>query len=130
MKEKETYFDYVENVLGVSSLLLSADPKKAVELLILVEGYSAYSAPEKDLLGKMISALKIDLGLIQVTDLENAARFQPRFTVEFVDSPFKESLSTSVKTHSPRVLLKTPDLKKSAWDDLQKVIQFFKAGRG
>ena len=58
------YLNYVEKVLGVKQVLnpdlsLSSDPNLK-SILILVENLSEYSEEEKQLLHKMIQAMKFD----------------------------------------------------------------------
>ena len=133
MSEKKDYFDYIENVLGVKSVLLdpASDPVsfQSVPLLFAVENYNSYNVEENELLGKMISALKIDLQKIKITELQETTGFQTDFCVYFVDdiNAKTDSEGPTLKTYSPRFLLKNPDAKKQAWSDLQKVIQFFKS---
>ncbi|MEK6627400.1 MAG: hypothetical protein AABY53_02145 [Bdellovibrionota bacterium] len=129
--DKKDYFDYVVNVLGVKSILLnqeSTNVLQVVPLLICVDHYSDYNNDEKDLLARMIAALKIDLQLIKVIDSKQSSLFQPEFTIFFQDDPAQNSQSTAntVITYSPRILLKNTQYKKNAWDELQKVMLFFR----
>ena len=124
MSEKSDYFDYVENVLGVKSIMLN--PKQDTPLLIAVENLNSYSVEEQDLLGKMVGALKVDLQKISLIDLSEAEKFQSEFTVYFMNQPIeKQSSKNTVTTFSPRILLKKAELKKNAWTDLQKVLTYF-----
>lgn len=130
-QEKDDYFDYVENVLGVKSILLTAIPKTEnqiqVELLFCVQNYKSYSTEEFDLLQKMIAAVKVDPSRLMVCDLAEATKFEVKALVVFQDEtqvdPVKAQLT--VKTYSPRLLLKKSELKKQAWTELQKILQFF-----
>lgn len=130
MSEKNDYFDYVSQVLGVKSILndLQASDTKKTPLLIAVEGYLAYDDSEKDLLIKIISALKIEQKNIQVTDLSEVNQYQAEFFVYFTDNQnlINSTEDNLVQTYSPKYLLKNPDYKKNAWNDLQKVIAHFK----
>ena len=128
MSEKKDYFDYVENVLGVKSILLS--PKQNIPLLIAVENYTDYSPDENELLQKMIAALKVDSKNISLVDLTEEGGFQPEFTLFLMIQPHdKQAAENSVTTFSPRALLKKAELKKNAWSDLQKVITYFNPAR-
>jgi len=142
MSEKSDYFDYVSTVLGVKSVYIepassqalpqtltqtaSAASKEVIPLLVSVENLEQYSAEERDLLEKMISALKIDLSKIKVCDVALANDYEFAYLIQF-----SESLSASAHTenvlitHSPRVLLKNPSLKKQVWNEFQAVIKFF-----
>lgn len=140
MSEKEDYFSYLENVLGIKTVLVdpmanqvgasqSADKIKS-PLIFLVEGLSNYTAPETDLLNKMIAALKIDLSQLQAVDSQMSEACESEFTVHFVDQvsamlPKMPASEVVLVTHSPRFLLKNVGFKKQAWEDLQKVIRFF-----
>ena len=132
MAEREDYFDYVANVLGVKSFYLepgvvSFEPAAHTPLLILVEDLSNYSPEESDLLEKMVAALKLDPSIIKITDLKNSTAVNSDFKIYFTDKGLGtgSSEANQVSTYSPRVLLKKAILKKQAWNDLQKVIQFF-----
>ena len=124
MSEKKDYFDFVENVLGVKSIMLN--PKQNTPLLIAVENLSSYTAEEQELLGKMVGALKIDIGKISIVDLSKAQNYQPEFVICFQNQPNeKTSMKNTLTTFSPRALLKKPELKKNAWNDLQKFLTYF-----
>ncbi|AGH95255.1 hypothetical protein [Pseudobdellovibrio exovorus] len=136
MSEKEDYFSYLENVLGIKTVLIDQASQQASSqqikspLIFLVEGLSSYSADETELLNKMIAALKIDLSQVQAVDSQISASCEAEFTVHFVDHlgaslPRIPTGETVLVTHSPRFLLKNAAFKKQAWDDLQKVIRFF-----
>ena len=133
MSEKKDYFDYVVNILGVKSLLLNQETTgllQVVPLLVCVEDYASYTGTEKDLLAKMIGALKIDLNLIKVIDLNQRAIFQSEFSVYFLEDVNNRVIEVNrVQTHSPRFLLKNPQYKKQAWEDLQKLILHFNQAR-
>lgn len=124
MSEKKDYFDFVETVLGVKSIMLN--PKQNTPLLIAVENLSSYTAEEQDLLGKMVGALKIDIGKISIVELSKAQNYQPEFVICFQNQPNeKTSMKNTLTTFSPRALLKKPELKKNAWNDLQKFLTYF-----
>ena len=124
MSEKKDYFDFVETVLGVKSIMLN--PKQNTPLLIAVENLSSYTAEEQELLGKMVGALKIDIGKISIVDLSKAQNYQPEFVICFQNQPNeKTAVKNTLTTFSPRALLKKPELKKNAWNDLQKFLTYF-----
>lgn len=154
MSEKEEFFNYVANVLGVKSLYLDAadmgsanlttihaavgkpdhEANVQIPLLIKVEGLSTYLSEEKDLLEKMVAALKIDLNKIKIVDLNAAVEISASFEVLFLDEVSSNVVGNTSEatanpnqlfTLSPRLLTKKPQLKKQVWGDLQKVIQFF-----
>ncbi|MCC2679041.1 MAG: hypothetical protein K0R29_1617 [Pseudobdellovibrio sp.] len=138
MSEKNDYFDYVSSVLGVKSVYIepvspqeahnagATASKEVIPLLVSVENLAQYSADERDLLEKMISALKIDLNKIKVCDVSQVANFEFAYLIQFSEAPVAASNSENVLiTHSPRVLLKNPALKKQVWNEFQTVIKFF-----
>jgi len=130
MSDPKDYLEYIENVLGVRSVLISPDAMSteilAIPLLIAVQDYNSYQVEEKELLGKMIAALKIDPKYIQICDLNHIHEYRPEFQITFAEQ-VGASQTRLVQTLAPRVLLKKPELKKQAWDDLQPVIHFFRS---
>ncbi len=126
MDDRENYFDYVANVLGIKTVMFDQAEFKneTVPLLLVVQDLSTYSDPEKELLEKMIAALKMDPKILRLVDLREAATVQRGYTIEFLDEA-GVSEGTVRRVFSPRTLLQKPALKKQAWDDLQKVIRHF-----
>ena len=128
MSEKEDYFNYALNVLGVKSLYLDsvAAPQESIPLLVTVDSLSTYNLEEKELLEKMVAALKVDVNQIRIVDAEAPIAITYNFLLNFSDSPNQNLQNTNqLSTYSSRALLKDSSLKKKAWNDLQKVIQFF-----
>ena len=131
MSEKKDYFDFIENVLGVKSIFLNqttANENIKTPLLICVENFEDYNFDEKDLLAKMIGALKIDLQLIKVSSQIESDKYISDFTIYFVNNLGAKNLMQTniVTTYSPRFLLKNANFKKNVWNDLQKVIVYFR----
>lgn len=144
---KKDYMDYVSDVLGVKSILLNKELSESrestgilsgtmqvVPLLIYVANLNDYTADENDLLTKMIGALKMAPESIKVISLDilynETEKFQSNFTIYFLDelnksNGFQVSSENVITTYSPRFLLKNPEYKKNAWNDLQKVITYF-----
>ena len=126
---KKDYFDYLENVLGIKTILdHSPAPLFAkTELLICVENYQTYGPAEIDLLQRMAAALKVDAARMLIADLKQQSQIEKRVTIVFKDQPggFQPEGELTVQTYSPRVLVQRPELKKIAWTELQKVLQFF-----
>jgi len=129
---KVDYFEYLENVLGIKTILQSqvietGAPIVTIELLFCVQNLHSYTEAETDLLYKMIAAVKVDGSRLKVCDLQEATKFETNCLVIFQDetlnSPVKAGLT--IQTFSPRLLMKKPDLKKQAWTELQKVLQHF-----
>lgn len=130
MSDKKDFFDFVSNVLGVKNILLSQSTEnvlQVVPLLIAVENLNSYTDGENELLSKMIAALKIDQKLIRLIDLKDTSLYQPEFAIYFVNELGQKTDSqvNQVQTYSPRYLLTHPELKKQAWDEMQKAIAYF-----
>lgn len=142
--DKNDYFDYIASVLGVKSIYLEASPslsanaetapggapadlKSYIPLLVTVEDLAHYAAEERDLLEKMISALKIDIDKVKVVDAAtDISHFDYTFLLNFSNNPRPASgLESVLTTHSPRILLKNPSLKKQVWNEFQTIIKFF-----
>lgn len=133
MSEKDDYFNYVIDVLGIKMLLL--EPKAAadvtttsaaVSLLVSVEHYTSYNEQEKELLVKMLSAMKIEPEQIRVVDSVNAENQTYSYCLELRDQLSDERSSHNIiQSYSPRTLLKKPELKKMAWSDLQKIMAIY-----
>ena len=126
MDEREDYFDYVINVLGIKSVFMQPEiAKTKIPLLLAVENHKTFNAAEKELLEKMISSLKLDLNLIKVFDLADVGDFEFGYKISFLNAPKSVLADNQMQVFSPRMLLKDASLKKQAWDDLQKVIKYF-----
>jgi ABC-type transporter Mla subunit MlaD len=132
MSEKEDYFNYVAEVLGVKALYVEASDRNAAQktaapLVVAVENLNNYSADEKDLLEKMVAALKIDLNKIKIIDLQTHSDYKYEFLLMFSENPQAADMENknTLTTYSPRVLVKNTTLKKQVWSELQKVIQYF-----
>lgn len=130
---RHDYFDYLENVLGIKTILQSRQAgsenkeNEATELLFAVQDYLTYTAEESDLLSKMIAAVKVDPSRLKVCDSNQLNNYKFQCLVLFQDQiqNFTNQAVLTVQTFSPRVLLKKPELKKVAWTELQKVLQHF-----
>ncbi len=126
----KNYFDYLENVLGIKSIIdqsLAAPAILKTELLIGVENYQTYNTDEIDLLQKMLAAVKVEASRMLIVDLAQMASIQKTACIFFKDelTAYPLDAELCVQTFSPRILLKNPELKKVAWTELQKVLQFF-----
>jgi hypothetical protein len=130
MSEKQDYFNYVIDVLGVREILLEGHPAESLEqipLLILVQDYATYSEEEKELLVKMIGAMKIEAQKIAVTDLSQRTVESSQYALYLCDEVGDENCpANEIQTYSPRILLQRPELKKPAWSALQKMMALIK----
>lgn len=126
MSEKQDYFNYVIDVLGVREILLDGHTMEAHEqipLLVLVQNYATYNEEEKELLVKMIGAMKIEPQKMAVTDLSQLTVDSYQYALYLCDEISDVSRpANEIQTYSPRVLLQKPELKKVAWSALQKMI--------
>ncbi len=127
---RSTYIDYVQNVLGVKSIMRDADDAPSLiqkSLVVRVQNLSSYSEAEKDLLSKMLAALKLDPSVYTVVESgsDEEKTFCANLILDFADE--RVEASDRVLTYSPRTLGLKPDLKKVAWADLQKIIAAFAA---
>lgn len=116
--------EYLQKTLGVSQILnqkseqsLSTEP--SVDLGFFIEEYATYSEVEKELLQKMITAMKLNDKQYQILDLseKNNPQINFKFIIEFTNHPSSES-----QTYSPRNLLLHPENKKNTWDFLKKIM--------
>ncbi|MBY0453045.1 MAG: hypothetical protein K2P92_08420 [Bdellovibrionaceae bacterium] len=126
---RSTYIDYVQNVLGVKAIMRDAgDTPNLIQkpLVVRVQGLSSYTEAEKDLLSKMLAALKLDPSVYAVVETggDEEKNFTSNLILDFVDE--RTEVSDRVLTYSPRTLIQKPDLKKIAWADLQKIIAVLK----
>lgn len=134
MSDLKNYFDFVSQTLGVNSIFFESIAKSAesvnIKIFFAVESFENYNEEEKELLQKMINAVKIPSENYIIGQLQDAQKNSYACVVYFSDRPDSKFISTDSKieinTYSPRLLLKSPDLKKATWEDLQKVIHFFK----
>ncbi len=136
---KSDYIDYVRNVLGVKSIFSNEVAPAAeilkVSLLVYVQDFNSYSRAEKDLLEKMLAALKIPPNEIQAIDFNEKFQVEAKVTAYLTDQvagqltgQFKlahDLAPNEIHTYSPRVLLNNVALKKAAWAELQKILLYF-----
>ncbi len=133
---KKDYIDYVRNVLGVKSIFSNAaedavnekiEVQPEISLVVFVQDLKSYSPAEKDLLQKMLGAVKISEELTRVLDITEESKFHSQMSVYLTDELIlgKGLASNEIHTYSPRTLLLKPAYKKAAWDELQKVLRFF-----
>ena len=130
MSSKLDYLEYVRDVLGIKSL--HGVPQAKVEIpkipiVIYVEDFLNYNTNEKELLHKMLGALKVPLLQMQIFDLKDPVQITYEMRICLTDE--KQTRSpippNEINTFSPRKLLQNAALKKVAWDDLQKVLLHF-----
>jgi hypothetical protein len=121
--ELNQYLTFLNETLGVKSIVLipaenASTPKNdTIKYFIYVENLSNYSAEESSLLEKMIGALKLDpieFGVFELNKNEAPNTSQLGLQIILCDLPNEKG-----ETYSPRVLLRKPELKRKAWDDLK-----------
>ncbi len=121
----ERYLYYLKNVLGLKTVLTK--PAESVPLYIYVQDLETYSDSEKELLNKMIVATKLLKNdyLIQsfkAVISKNSDQHVDHIKVYLLDEPQADQ---NDETYSPRILLKHPELKKTAWEALQRAMLKF-----
>lgn len=121
--ELNQYLSFINETLGVHTILLTdaentSIPKNdTIKYFIYVESLSNYSDEESMLLEKMIGALKLDpieYGVFEFNKNDIPKSSQPGLKIILCDLPNEKG-----ETFSPRVLLRKPELKRKAWDDLK-----------
>jgi hypothetical protein len=137
----DSYLWYLENVLGLKSVIWPTPPPveevavpEHVKLptVVFVDS-KAWSQPATDLFQKMREAMKLlpeqitilNASQVSASELQVAVMAADRvvcFSSELFESLHKES-DLKFKTHSPEELLKKPELKKQAWEDLKLVMK-------
>ena len=132
MSEIDDYFQYLSEIVGIKSILIDPNDSRLekINLLIKVQNLSNYDAAATELLEKMIAALGLDRTIIKVSDYDfSPNKVLPEYTLSFVTNPdqFAAKDDNEVVTFSPEVLLKKPQLKKQAWEQMQKVVAQIKS---
>jgi DNA polymerase III psi subunit len=126
------YFHYLNEIVGIKSVMIEPNVSdfQKFSLLIKVQNLSTYNADAMALLEKMITALGLEKDGIKVADYDLVpSNLQPEYILSFVLNPdlvVAKSINEIV-TYSPEVLLKNPQLKKQAWDQMQKIVAQLKA---
>ena len=123
MSNREDYFNYIGEVLGIKSILLEdgASATRPIPLLVVVDQLNSYSAEEWELLEKMISALKISKEKIKIIDASTQSVPRSDRLLILADDP-KPSEGSNVSTYSPRILRLRPEFKKKAWTEMQMLV--------
>ncbi|OQW47418.1 MAG: hypothetical protein A4S09_15330 [Proteobacteria bacterium SG_bin7] len=119
----ESYISYVSSVLGVDAISISKPVflfEKSSDLQsVLVPGAAS------DLLEKILMAIGLKRSDIEIQELDfahlkNVASLDHIvFTSQASESKWSE-LNCRIATYHPSVLISFPNLKKTAWESLQK----------
>ena len=121
--EFNQYLSFLTDTLGLESIVLdvaenaSTTKNDTIKYFIQVENLSAYSAEETSLLKKMVGALQLEPAQYAVFEFgENKLTESSAFVYKIIlrDQPKEKG-----ETFSPRILLKNPERKRKAWDDLK-----------
>lgn len=137
----ESYIWYLQNVLGVKSVLIP-DGNFDTDLLqesagishpILVIDANPWSGAAEELFLKMLTAMKLQKADIQIVFIDQVSANElatralaSRYVICFADKiaeDFGIEEKDFTKTISPAILLKKPELKRQAWEDLKKVME-------
>ncbi len=117
----ERYLYYLKNVLGIKTVL--TQPAESLKLHIYVQDLESYSESEKELFNKMITALKLSKSDYVIQSFKaTPAKSIDQTSVYLLDQPQADQ---NDETYSPRVLLKQPEFKKTAWEALQRAMLKF-----
>lgn len=100
--------------------------------LILFVDQKPWSAKAQELFGKMRQAMKLENVQTEIlfADQMSLADFELATLKAHTVVSFSPTLTTTIQnenlfvTNGPEELLQKPELKKQAWDDLQKVMKF------
>lgn len=141
----KNYFQYLQNVLGIRSVLLPLEESRedgsaagaehrklkqlqAKKLVVLDSG--GWNKDEKDLLGKMISALSKETKNLETVSFSgDLLAILPSLVEAQEILLFDENLQKTLTDHgishsilipSPKNLIANPDLKRDAWDAMKK----------
>lgn len=109
----KNYLSYLTDTLGLKNILTEGAENSST-YLVLVENLSSYQQPESELLEKMMSALKLTVP-VRLLDLSTSELDQNSHIV-LKENPEKEN-----ETYSPRTLLRHPEFKRKAWDDMKRI---------
>jgi hypothetical protein len=140
----ENYLWYLENVLGLKTLVLPelqspietdavvAEPVvKPPQVLFIQE--RTWSPAAGELFHKMREAMKLSIDQVAVLFADQASASELQVAIMSADRvvSFSQGIFQNLQkepenkflTHSPEDLLKRPELKKQAWDDLKLVMK-------
>ncbi len=138
----ESYLWYLENVLGLKGVIWPAQPVVEEEPVapeapklptVLFIDSKGWSQPAMELFQKMREAMKLlpeqitilNAAQISASELQVAVMAADR-VVSFSSEIFlklQKEEEAKFQTHSPEELLKKPELKKQAWEDLKLVMK-------
>ncbi len=121
----ERYLYYLKNVLGLKTVL--TQPTESQQLHIYVQDLETYSESEKELFSKMITAMQNSQQLSKSDYVIQSFKAEmnkntDQISVYLLDQP---QANQNNETYSPRVLLKQPEFKKTAWEALQRTMLKF-----
>ena len=125
----QTFISYLQDVLGVKAALMPE--QKATAQLLVLTGEDSFSADEKALLEKMIQALKLNPEIIEIqksnTDISSLEKYKAILCFDQKAGDWLKLYADHlhlVVTHGPHELIKKAELKKQAWTDMQKVLNY------
>lgn len=128
----QSYIDYVQNVLGVKSILHSApqaaeqvQTAEAAASLIYFVLETEMKAEERELFDKIVAAIKLTAQDFRV--VLASALAQGEWAVVMSSNPLEAqkllidlSPAKTLFTYSPKALLAKPELKREVWENLKK----------
>jgi hypothetical protein len=134
MKSLQQVQKYFSEVLGVNAILLKPQEATSVIKFIFIDEKGIRTESGKDLLDKMIFAMKLQKNEYQIleihlnevsqilTELESTERVIcfSKPLAEFIQNNFPRVNLSS--TYGPEALLKNPELKREVWELLKSLI--------
>lgn len=113
--------NFLTDTLGLNTILTerAKNTSTGKNYIIYVENLNSYNEAESELLTKMIAALKINSEDLVVLDLSQINDNPQEVIMKIF---LKDCPETLEETYSPRELLKNPNLKRKAWEDLKRLL--------
>lgn len=117
---------YLQDMTNLSDLTQSKQvTKKMVSISVYVQDLNSYNSDERELLQKMLMAMKIETAKIAVHDLKD---FNPNHVQSILFFQMVDVVThPEDQTYSSRMLIKNPKLKNEAWTFLQKVMKQYQS---
>lgn len=125
---------YFSDVLGVREILVQQTPAPTTSRIIFLDEKGIRTAEGKDLLEKMIGAMKLDEGEYKILEIDISEISTNLELLEAAQTTvsFSKSLASFISNNFPRInlestfspeeLLKKPELKREVWESLKKIM--------
>lgn len=125
---------YFSDVLGVREILVQQTPAPTTSRIIFLDEKGIRTAEGKDLLEKMIGAMKLDEGEYKILEIDISEISTNLELLEAAQTTmsFSKTLTSFITNNFPRInlestfgpeeLLKKPELKREVWESLKKIM--------